>query len=66
VIAETSLVSTPRRDVQVALRDAADDGTAILQVGVHPLQQLIWWGALVVVAGGLLSGSRRRPARRRP
>jgi cytochrome c-type biogenesis protein CcmF len=55
VIAETSLVSRPWRDVQVSLRDAADDGGAVLQVGVHPLQVLVWWGALVLVAAGALA-----------
>jgi cytochrome c-type biogenesis protein CcmF len=60
VIAESSLVSTPRRDVQVSLRDAADDGRAVLQVGVHPLQQLVWWGALVVLAAGPLAALRHR------
>jgi cytochrome c-type biogenesis protein CcmF len=60
VIAETSLVSTPVRDVQVALRDASDDDRAILQIGVHPLQQLVWWGALVLVAAGLVLTLERR------
>jgi cytochrome c-type biogenesis protein CcmF len=54
LLAETSLISGPFADVQVALRDAQDDGTALLEVGVHPLQVLVWWGALVLVAGGAL------------
>jgi cytochrome c-type biogenesis protein CcmF len=52
---ETSLISGPFADVQVALRDARDDGTALLEVGVRPLQVLVWWGGLVLVAGGALS-----------
>jgi len=52
---ETSLISGPFADVQVALRDAQGDGTALLEVGVHPLQVLVWWGGLVLVAGGALS-----------
>jgi len=46
--------------VQVALRDASDDERAILQIGVHPLQQLVWWGALVLVAAGLVLALERR------
>jgi cytochrome c-type biogenesis protein CcmF len=61
LLAETSLISTPRRDIQVALRDARDNGTAVLEIGVHPLQQLVWWGALVLVAAGpILAWDRRR------
>jgi cytochrome c-type biogenesis protein CcmF len=55
VLAETSLVSTPWRDVQVALRDARDDGSALLEIGVHPLQVLVWWGGLGLAAGGALA-----------
>ena len=64
---ETSLVSTPWRDVQVALADAADDGTAVLRIGVHPLQVWVWWGALTIVAAGLVTArGHRRPRRRTP
>jgi cytochrome c-type biogenesis protein CcmF len=67
LLAETSLVSLPRRDIQVALRNAQDDGTAVLEVGVHPLQVLVWWGALVLVAAGVLSAwEHRRLPRARP
>ncbi len=52
LLAETSLRSTPTVDVQVTLRTADDDGTAVLGVGVHPLQVLVWWGGLAVVAAG--------------
>jgi cytochrome c biogenesis factor len=65
LLAETSLRSTPTVDVQVTLRTADDDGTAVLEVGVHPLQVLVWWGGLAVVAAGghALWRSPRRPAR---
>ena len=65
LLAETSLQSTPAVDVQVSLRTARDDGTALLEVGVHPLQMLVWWGGLAVVAAGgytTWEASRRRPA----
>jgi cytochrome c-type biogenesis protein CcmF len=52
LLAESALWSTPWRDVQLMLRDADDDGTVMLQVGVHPLQQWVWWGALLVVGAG--------------
>jgi cytochrome c-type biogenesis protein CcmF len=61
--AETSLVSGPWRDVQVGLRDADDDGRAVIQIGVHPLQVLVWWGGLVIVAAALLTVVERRPRR---
>jgi cytochrome c-type biogenesis protein CcmF len=54
LLPETSLISTPLRDVQVGLRGAADDGSATLQIGVYPLQVWVWWGALVLVAAGIL------------
>jgi cytochrome c biogenesis factor len=63
VLAESSLRSTPTVDVQVTLRTARDDGTALLQVGVHPLQVLVWWGGLAMVAAGAFAtweASRRR------
>jgi cytochrome c-type biogenesis protein CcmF len=60
VIAETSLVSGPWRDVQVGLRDADDDGRAVLQIGIHPLQVLVWWGALVLVTAALVTAIEHR------
>jgi cytochrome c-type biogenesis protein CcmF len=67
LLAETSLRSTPTGDVQVTLRTADDDGTAVLEVGVHPLQGLVWWGGLAVVAAGghALWRTPRGPARAR-
>ncbi len=63
LLAETSLRSTPAVDVQVTLRTARDDGTALLEVGVHPLQVLVWWGGLAVVAAGAFAAweASRRP-----
>ncbi len=52
VLAETSLRSTPAVDVQVILRTATDDGAAVLEIGVHPLQVVVWWGGLAVVLAG--------------
>ena len=62
LLAETSLRSTPAGDVQVTLQTADDDGRALLDVGVHPLQVLVWWGGLGVVAAGLVAA---RDGRRR-
>lgn len=52
VLAESALRSRWHEDVQVMLRDARDDGRVVVQIGIHPLQQLVWWGALLMVAGG--------------
>jgi cytochrome c biogenesis factor len=65
LLPETSLVSTPLRDVQVVLVDATDGGAAVVRVGVHPLQQWVWWGGLVLVAGGVLTAAERLRARDR-
>ena len=53
LLAESTLRSTPASDVQVILRDAVDD-RAVLTVNVAPLQQVVWWGALVMIVGGML------------
>lgn len=62
LLAETSVRSTPLVDVQVVLRHATDDGRAILDVHVNPLQQLVWWGGLLLVTAGTwtFAGSSRR------
>jgi cytochrome c-type biogenesis protein CcmF len=53
LLAETSLRSTPLTDVLVALRDAGDDGRALLEIHVRPLVWWVWWGAALVAAGAL-------------
>ena len=52
LLAESTLRSTPASDVQVILRDAIDD-RAVLTVNVAPLQQVVWWGALLMILGGM-------------
>lgn len=59
LLAETSLRSTPLSDVLVALRDAGDDGRALLEVHVRPLVWWVWWGAGLLAAGAVVR--RRRP-----
>jgi cytochrome c biogenesis factor len=61
LLAETSLRSTPLTDVQVVLRDADDDGRALLEVHVRPLVWCIWWGGLLL-AGAALTAAVRAPA----
>lgn len=62
LLPETSLVSTPWRDVQVGLVDASDAGIAVIRVSVHPLQVWVWWGGIMIVIGGVATawGRRRR------
>ena len=60
-VSVAALRSTPLQDFQVALRAVGDGGDAVIvEVGVHPLVQLVWWGGLLVVAG--LAWSTLRPA----
>ena len=66
-VSVAALRSTPLQDVQVALRAVGDGGQAVIvEIGVHPLMQLVWWGGILVVAGlavsaaGLRSASARR------
>ena len=60
LLPETSLVSTPWHDVQVGLVDASDAGTAVIRVGVHPLQVWVWWGGILIVIGGIVTAWGRR------
>ena len=71
LLAETSLISGLARDIQVGLRRAAvDDGqtnadaVATLQIGVYPLQVLVWWAALIIITGGAVMLLPRRLRRR--
>jgi cytochrome c biogenesis factor len=63
LLAETSLRSTPLTDVQVALRDADDDGRALLEVHVRPLVWFVWWGPLLLAAACLRSAAGRTGVR---
>jgi cytochrome c-type biogenesis protein CcmF len=62
-VSVAALRSTPLTDVQVVLRSVTQGGASVVvDVGVHPLMQLVWWGGLLIVAGlgvGLRSGARR-------
>jgi cytochrome c biogenesis factor len=62
VLAETSLVSRPWRDVQVVLLSADDAGEVLLEVRSKPFVELIWIGSLTVMVGAALSLRRRHPA----
>jgi cytochrome c biogenesis factor len=69
LLAETSLRSTPLTDVQVVLRDADDDGRALVEVHVRPLVWFVWWGGLLLGASALWwagAGGGMRDARIRP
>ena len=61
LLAETSLRSTPLTDVQVVLRDADDDGRALVEVHVRPLVWFVWWGGLLIGASVLWGAARIRP-----
>lgn len=61
LLAETSLRSTPLGDVLVALRDADDDGRALLEVHVRPLVWWVWWGAALIATGALVARLARYP-----
>jgi len=55
VLAETSLHSTPTRDVQVVMRTIAQDGTASFDFAVRPGVMLVWWGATLIALAGLVA-----------
>ncbi len=61
-LAETALRSTPRDDIQVALRRAGDDGVAVFDIAVRPLVWWVWWGA-ALMAVGLAIATVTRPGR---
>ncbi len=71
-VSVAALRSTPLQDVQVALRAVGEGGDrVIVEIGVHPLMQLVWWGGILVVAGLAVSaagirsqGGAHEPARR--
>jgi cytochrome c-type biogenesis protein CcmF len=51
IIAETSLHRGLSRDVLVALRNAGDDGSVVVEVWVRPFMSLVWAGSLLLLAG---------------
>ena len=60
-VSVAALRSTPLQDVQVALRAVGDGGQGVIvEIGVHPLMQLVWWGGILVVAGLARSSMRFR------
>jgi cytochrome c-type biogenesis protein CcmF len=63
-MSETSIDSTPLRDVYVVLGDATDDRHWTVRAYVNPLVQFIWIGGAIMLSGlGLTLSGRRRPAR---
>jgi cytochrome c biogenesis factor len=63
-LAEVAIVSRPWRDVQVALVNAADNGTAVITVRTRPFVWLLWIGASIIsitTVGAALTDRRRRP-----
>jgi cytochrome c biogenesis factor len=63
VLAETSLHSTPARDVQVAIRNATPDGRLVVEAAVRPMVTLVWWGSLAIAMGAVVSFVRARAQR---
>jgi cytochrome c biogenesis factor len=60
-VSVAALRSTPLTDVQVALRAVGEGGaTAVVEVGVLPLMQEVWWGGLLVIAGLALTAAQSR------
>ena len=62
VLAETALRSRPFEDVQVALSDATDVGTAVVEIRRRPLMWLLWLGALLTTLGAIPTRRRYRAA----
>jgi len=57
-VSVAALRSTPLTDVQVALRSVGEGGaTVVVEIGVAPLMQWVWWGGLLVVAGLALTAA---------
>ena len=51
------------RDVQVVLRSADDDGSAVVTVNSQPLTQFVWLGATMIAVAMILPTRSRRKAR---
>ena len=63
---EVAMRSRPWEDVQVLLRSADDDGSALLTVNVQPFTQFVWYGAALIVLGAARHGVRPRAGRVSP
>lgn len=62
-MSETSIDSTPLRDVYVVLHEPTQDGRWIVQAYVFPLVQFLWYGGAIFILGLLLSLSGRKQRR---
>ncbi len=58
---EVATSRTLLEDVQVVLRSADDDGSAVVTVNAQPLTQFVWIGATLIVASMAIPRVRRRP-----
>lgn len=59
VLAETSLHSSPWRDVQVVMRAIGRDGAATFDISVRPGVMMVWWGAALIAFAGAVAGMQR-------
>jgi len=59
VLAETSLHSTPIRDIQVVLRTVSDEGLASFELSERPVLMLVWWGTALITLAGLIALPKR-------
>jgi len=65
-VSATALRSTPREDLQVALRTVSGGGGAVVvEVIVVPMAQWVWWGAVLMAAGLAATATTSATARRR-
>ncbi len=62
-MSETSIDSTPWRDVYLVLHEPTADGKWIVQAYVFPLVQFLWYGGGIFLLGLALSLSSRKPKR---
>jgi cytochrome c-type biogenesis protein CcmF len=62
-MSETSIDSTPLRDVYVVLHEQTADGKWVVHAYVFPLVQFLWYGGGIFILGLALSLSSRKPKR---